>query len=182
MITGQLSTEEEQHQSDTLNPDSTRVDETDPTAIPKSATPLGEVIKEVGHIITCLYKLSIAIQTPTSRDRLEKLEKIDISYFEPHDIEHVKSKHQLPDDKLYLADRLGKANTKRRQLLRYNESHHEKIVGRRLAAITVPIKDDEQDDRDESGMTVYGYLPSELASTSMQTAVSTVYDQQIELV
>jgi hypothetical protein len=31
----------------------------------------------------------------------------------------------------YLIERLGKANTKRRQILKYNEEHHERIVSRR---------------------------------------------------
>lgn len=61
------------------------------------------------------------------------MEKIDMTYFEPFDIEHVRNKHQFPDEYQYLIERLGKANTKRRQMLQYHCQHHEKIVGRRTA-------------------------------------------------
>jgi hypothetical protein len=54
-----------------------------------------------------------------------------VSYFEKSDISHVRDKFQLKKEGDYLSDRLGKANTKRRQLLKYNEKHHETIVGRR---------------------------------------------------
>jgi hypothetical protein len=54
-----------------------------------STTPLKEAVKEIGLVVTCLYRLSIAIQSPASQDRLEKMEKIDVSSFEPFDIAHV---------------------------------------------------------------------------------------------
>ncbi|KAI5800957.1 hypothetical protein FPQ18DRAFT_63955 [Pyronema domesticum] len=60
------------------------------------------------------------------------MEKIDMSFFEPFDIEHVSNKFQLGDEYRYLLERLGKANTKRRQLLKYHYDHHEKIIGRRV--------------------------------------------------
>jgi hypothetical protein len=57
--------------------------------------------------------------------------RIDVSYFEKSDISHVRDKFQLKKEGDYLLYRLEKANTKRRQLLKYNEKHHETIVGRR---------------------------------------------------
>lgn len=54
-----------------------------------------------------------------------------MSHFETPDINHVRDKFQLTKEGDHLSERLGKANTKRRQLLKYNEMHHEKLVGRR---------------------------------------------------
>jgi hypothetical protein len=68
-----------------------------------STTPLKEAIKEVANVITCLYRLSVAIQNPSSRNRLERLEKLDMSFFEAHDIAHVSNKY--PRCENYLIDR-----------------------------------------------------------------------------
>ncbi|KAI5782533.1 hypothetical protein FPQ18DRAFT_382474 [Pyronema domesticum] len=78
------------------------------------------------------------------------MEKIDMSQYEIFDINHVKEKHQLSEDKDYLAERLGKANTKRRQILKYNEKHHEKIVGLRPSA-TVDTGDLDTPERASGG-------------------------------
>ena len=84
------------------------------------------------HIITCLYKFSIAIQNPAPKERLSKIVHINVSHFEKWDINHIYGKFfpEGPENNsgvAYLCERLGKANTKRRQLLRYYEAHHEKI-------------------------------------------------------
>ncbi|KAI5784229.1 hypothetical protein FPQ18DRAFT_310157 [Pyronema domesticum] len=130
------------------------------------------------------YHLSITLQNPTSRDRLGKMEKINMSHFESFDIEHVKNKYQLSSDNGngYLSERLGKANTKRRQILKYHEQHREKIVGRRLAVI--PVTEDEaaeQPEADEGGMKRQDYYSESEASSAMQTTVSTVIEQNFEM-
>lgn len=89
-------------------------------------TELQERFLEITHIITCLYRFSITIQNPTSRDRLLKCASIDVSYYEFFDIQHVS--HKFPKAEKYLVDRLGKANSRRRQLLKYHEKHHNKLV------------------------------------------------------
>ncbi|KAF8533857.1 hypothetical protein BDD12DRAFT_465179 [Trichophaea hybrida] len=98
-------------------------------AIVKSATALEECLIDITHFITCLYKFSIATQNPTPRDRLEKCAKINMSFFETFDIQHVTEKFLAAREHDYLIQRLGRANTRRRQLLKYYEEHHEKIVG-----------------------------------------------------
>jgi hypothetical protein len=90
----------------------------------RSTSPLKEAVKEIGNVITCLYRLSITIQSPASQVRLERMERIDMSHFEHFDIEHISNKYQLGEDYQYLIERLGKANTKRRQLLKYHNEHH----------------------------------------------------------
>jgi hypothetical protein len=128
--------------------------------------------------------MSITLQNPTSRDRLAKMEKINMSHFESFGIEHVKNKHQLSPDHGYLSERLGKANTKRRQILKYHEQHHEKIVGRRLAVIPVTGLGDEaaeQPEIDEDGMNRHDYYTESEAPSAMRTTVSTVIEQNFEM-
>jgi hypothetical protein len=104
----------------------------DPTGDPEEQpnptielTELQEQFGQICHVITCLYKLSITIRNPAPRDRLKKCESIKISHFEFFDIRHAGEKYPRVRD--FLRDRLGKANTKRRQLFRYHKEHHDKL-------------------------------------------------------
>jgi hypothetical protein len=99
--------------------------EHDSTAEPETEE-LDECLEEVVHVITCLYRFSITIQNPAPLHRLEKSSSIDVSHFEYFDIQHVSNK--FPGAEPYLVQRLGRSNTRRRQLLRYHERHHEKIA------------------------------------------------------
>jgi hypothetical protein len=93
-----------------------------------TVTELEECLLDINHLVTCLYKFLIAIQNPAPLDRLRESSTIDVSHFEKSDIEHVTNK--FPEAEKFIQERLGKANTKRRQLLRYYAMRHEKIVGR----------------------------------------------------
>ncbi|KAF8535410.1 hypothetical protein BDD12DRAFT_893068 [Trichophaea hybrida] len=80
---------------------------------------------DITEIVTNLYRLSVIIQQPAPRDRTQKLAAIDVSRFEPFDIRHIREKFlEAPE---YLVRRLGRANTKHRQILAYYEKHHEKM-------------------------------------------------------
>lgn len=95
-----------------------------------------------------------------------------MSFYEPFDIEHVSNKYRIDEEYRYLIERLGKANTKRRQLLKYHNDHREKIVGRRV------IANDGLDSgaaRVEDTELGEDYYYSE-APTDMRTTVSTVYE------
>lgn len=91
-----------------------------------STTELEERFLEVKHIITCLYKLSIVIQSPASRDRIQRCAHIEVGHYEYFDIAHVSEKFPLAQQ--FLIDRLGRSNTKRRQLLEYHKRHHDKLA------------------------------------------------------
>lgn len=91
-----------------------------------STTELEERFFEVRHIITCLYKLSIVIQNPASRDQLLRCAKIEVAHYEYFDVAHASQKFPFAAE--YLVERLGKANTKRRQLFQYHEQHHDKLA------------------------------------------------------
>jgi hypothetical protein len=135
----------------------------------RSTSPFKEAVKEIGNVITCLYRLSITIQSPASRERLERMERIDMSHFERFDIEHFGNKYHLVE--AYLIERLRKANTKRRQLLKYHKEHHEKIVGRRVAV--GDTADGELDPGSLANVNEDDFFSE--AATDMRTAVSTVY-------
>jgi hypothetical protein len=86
-----------------------------------------ECLLDINNTVTCLYDLSIAIANPAPRDRLEKCASIDVSFYHQNDIDHVSNKFPVAED--YLVNRLGKANSKRRQLLQYYERHHKRVAG-----------------------------------------------------
>ena len=108
---------------------------------------LEHLVLDIIHIITCLYKFSIAIQYPAPKERLDKIELIDVSHFEGWDIKHIDEMFCLvdsqnnPAEARYLIERLGKANTRRRQLLKYYEAHHQKIC--RYIDAPLPIRTTE---------------------------------------
>jgi hypothetical protein len=73
-----------------------------------------------------LFRLSIAIRDPAPTTQSTKIISADKSYFEPHDILHVQAKYPGAPD--YLAERLGRAISARRQYLSYREEHHRKLT------------------------------------------------------
>lgn len=87
---------------------------------------LEEEMMDIGHIITCLFRLTISIQNPSPRDKPAKFAAIDVSHFEEYDFNHVSAK--FPSAPQYLIKRLSRANTKRRQILKYMEQHHQKLA------------------------------------------------------
>jgi len=89
---------------------------------------LDECFVDIADVITCLYEFAVTIRNPAPRDRLEKCRDIDVSHYEFYDLQHVENKFRGAEK--YLTDRLGRANTRRRQLLEYYRIHHEKIAGR----------------------------------------------------
>ncbi|KAI5791092.1 hypothetical protein EDC01DRAFT_616360, partial [Geopyxis carbonaria] len=97
----------------------------------EATTELEELTHEVQHIITTLFKFSIATRNPAPRDLLERCANIEVSHFEFFDIQHISNKFsgmiKSPEGNS-LVERLGKANTRRRQILKYHRKHHEKIA------------------------------------------------------
>ncbi|CAI7649792.1 unnamed protein product [Penicillium crustosum] len=87
---------------------------------------LNEYMIDIQYTITSLYKFSLTLQNPAHRDRTAQASRIELGHFEFYDIQHVSDKYNIPWDST-LAQRLGKANTRRRQLLAYHKDHTEKI-------------------------------------------------------
>lgn len=91
-----------------------------------STTDLEYAYLDISHVITCLYKFSIAVRSPAPRDRFRKFSAINMSHYEFFDIQHAS--HKFPQAPPYLIERMGKANTRRRQLLQYHKEHHREIA------------------------------------------------------
>lgn len=88
-------------------------------------TELEQISMDLADVVDCLLRLSVAISNPAPHDRFVQSLSSETSHFERYDIEHVQSKFASID--LRLADRLGKAISRRRQYFRYREAHHAKL-------------------------------------------------------
>ncbi|KAG7285371.1 hypothetical protein NEMBOFW57_009998 [Staphylotrichum longicolle] len=89
-------------------------------------TELGQIALDMADVVNCLLRLTVAIRNPAPHDRYVKTQFVEASHFEPFDIKHVHSKFDQIQP--WLAERLGTAITRRRQYLKYRQSHHEKLA------------------------------------------------------
>jgi hypothetical protein len=85
-------------------------------------TELKQLHASMNSAITSLMRLSMAIQEPAPNRQARCIDK---SHFEQHDVLHVQAKY--PSAPQYLAERLGRAISSRRQYLTYREQHHDKL-------------------------------------------------------
>lgn len=88
----------------------------------QGSTELQQLHASMKSTITSLMRLSMAIQEPAPNRQARCIDK---SYFEQHDVLHVQAK--FPSAPQYLAERLGRAISSRRQYLTYREEHHDKL-------------------------------------------------------
>ena len=92
-----------------------------------STSEIQELYLAIIAAITSLFKASVFIRRPVPNDRYAKSKNLD-PYDDRYDIQHAgqkfpKAYQQSP----WLIERLGKANTKRRQYFRYRQLHREKL-------------------------------------------------------
>lgn len=73
-----------------------------------------------------------------------------------------------------MIERLGKANIKPRQLLKYHNDHHVKVIGRRIAT-DGDLQPGAEGDSEEAGHDENDYYNDSEAPTDMRITVSTVY-------
>ncbi|ETS78936.1 hypothetical protein PFICI_08789 [Pestalotiopsis fici W106-1] len=85
-----------------------------------------DLFASIARTVTCLLRLSITIQNPAPHDRFALSDITDTSHFEAHDMEHTATKY--PSSSRALAERLGKANSYRRQYFKYREARHIKMA------------------------------------------------------
>ncbi|RSL88315.1 hypothetical protein CEP52_015257 [Fusarium oligoseptatum] len=88
-------------------------------------TELEQISIDVADVVNCLLRLSVAIRNPAPHDRFVESHSTDTSHYERFDIEHVYSKFKSIDPGL--AQRLGKAISRRRQFFKYREAHRMKL-------------------------------------------------------
>lgn len=87
--------------------------------VPLAESKVQQYCSNISKAISSLYRLSSAILNVAPENRFLESERTDNSHFESGDIENVLEK--FPFGELSLIEKLGKANTKRRQILQYLE-------------------------------------------------------------
>lgn len=167
-----------------------------------TTTPLQFALRGIELHVKCLMRLSVVLRQPTPRDYQKKLALPEnrMDHYIPHDINYVADKvrqiacylypptatdeekstvgkFQAPE---WLIERLGKANTQRRQLLRYLQRHREKIakyVDAPLSEVkTFPEKDEDGDHDHLHEQDVFHQPPTLNMSMRTQTTVTTVHE------
>ena len=89
---------------------------------------IGNVLDFVTDTTKSLLRLSRAIRNPAPRNRYLVAASIDTSPFEAFDINHVRELYAGKTTPEYLIQRLGRANTARRQILKYNKDHRARLA------------------------------------------------------
>ncbi|KAF5237772.1 hypothetical protein FANTH_10647 [Fusarium anthophilum] len=110
---------------------------------------LSQIFTAIVEDINCLFRLSLSIHNPSPHDRFKKACLTDTSGYEPFDVQHVCNK--LSKAPIPIAERLGKAISRRRQYFKYRELHHEKLASGL-----------EFDGKDQMQSTVASSLPKKL--------------------
>ena len=135
-------------------------------------TELEQLMLGIERIIANLFKLSTMIRKGNvHHDRFEKSSKIDVSYYEPYDIQHTMTK--FPEANETLMNRMGKANSRRRQYLKYRETHHE-MLAKPSTAMEYDSEHREGVDRPVS------VVPSTEASTFMADKFPEPFNLEVE--
>ncbi|EXM00559.1 hypothetical protein NOF04DRAFT_3558 [Fusarium oxysporum II5] len=88
-------------------------------------TELDQTFVDIADVVNCLLRFSVAIRNPAPHDRFIKSHSIDTSHYEIFDIQHVSSKFRTIEP--LLAERLGKAISRRRQLFNYRLADRTKL-------------------------------------------------------
>ncbi|KAF5553085.1 zinc finger transcription factor ace1 [Fusarium phyllophilum] len=86
---------------------------------------LSQIFATIVEDINCLFRLSVSIHNPAPHDRFKKACLTDTSGYEPFDVQHVCNKFSKAPKPI--AERLGKAISRRRQYFKYRELHHNKL-------------------------------------------------------
>jgi len=126
---------------------------------------LKSLLSEAAEVIACLLRLNRTIRNPAPHDQFMTPDPLkDTSRFEAYDINHVKEK--FPNMKEYLVTRLGEANSRRRQYLRYREARHKKLSKER--ELWAEKAEGVQHEEGAIQSTVASTLPSKFEVLSMQ--------------
>ncbi|KAJ5159823.1 uncharacterized protein N7482_006827 [Penicillium canariense] len=142
-------------------------------------SPFEEYTKDVCHTVTSLYKLSVSLQNPARRDRTVQASRIDLHHFEFYDIQHTSDLFNLAPD-TELAQRLGKANTKRRQLLAYYKDHSERISKYVDVALNKAVSAPADPGKSET-QSAYQQRPPTISTKWTQDTTASTIHQDIEI-
>ena len=135
---------------------------------------LSTLIREVSHVITCLQNLLEVILSAVNVrvDYPIVARSIDIGHYQLFDLQHVR--HKFPVAETWLAERLGKANSRRRQYFIYA---HRKVT--EVQGLTMMIASAEHniatvyqgDSAIDGLLDVKGPSPNSSASSSSSSSV-----------
>ncbi|WZH42013.1 uncharacterized protein QYS62_002981 [Fusarium acuminatum] len=148
-------------------------DESDDDSFPlvglSGASELPQILISIAESINCLFRLSVSINNPFPHDRLTDVSSTDTSYFESFDIDHVRKTFSAASDAII--ERLGKANSRRRQYLNYRKLRRKKLASGQ----------DDSDDRNAEmtdassspqGLNLTDFFPSELQESDTEPSIS----------
>jgi hypothetical protein len=90
-----------------------------------AATELDQISLDLNEIISSLFRLSLAMRGPLLFERFLKADTANVAVYYKYDTIHVQSK--FPSAPNSLCERLGKANSQRRQFFKYRNSHRERL-------------------------------------------------------
>ncbi|KAK5662142.1 hypothetical protein OQA88_8047 [Cercophora sp. LCS_1] len=127
-------------------------------------TELDQIATDLADVVNCLLRLTVTIRNPAPHDRYVQAKFTDASHFEPFDKQHVESKFNNAEP--WLTDRLGKAISRRRQYLRYRQSHHEKL------SRGLELADEPGPTRAGDAATIYDTVASSIPSHLKEGATS----------
>ncbi|KAK7453862.1 hypothetical protein Landi51_03802 [Colletotrichum acutatum] len=96
-----------------------------PDDVPPLLAESARIVSEISKRRCTLWSLEKSIQTPDPWYGSLSSELIDTSAYEAFDIQHVSTKFKGIED--YLAQRLGKALSRRRQYFKYRKALHERF-------------------------------------------------------
>lgn len=118
-----------------------------PLSIENHSLELPLLLHSIRHTVSCLYRMPIRRPAPILR--LKKSATV-WSLYQHFDVLHVQDK--FPQVSSDVARRLGKSNSRRRQLLQYRESHYEALSTNPLdeASITTSLSLDTNTEVPES--------------------------------
>lgn len=149
------------------------IDDSDDEGFPLGGLPaaseLSQILLSIAESIDCLFRLSVSINNPFPHDHLKDASSTDSSRFESFDIEHVRKKFSAASDAI--TERLGKANSRRRQCFNYRKLHHQKLasgqedgedyIAESMQALSLP-----------PGLSFRDLVPSELREAGKNSVVS----------
>lgn len=91
-----------------------------------TGTEMEQIASHEKDVIDCLLRMSMAIKNPAPHDRFLASSASNAAHFEYHDVMHVQA--LFPDIEPWLAERLGRSNTRRREYFKYRKAHSEKLA------------------------------------------------------
>lgn len=124
---------------------------------------LQQVFHVIANLVDCLLRLSVTMQNPAPHDQFKsRAGEGVLDSYERWDIRHVQEKFSNLDRSV--AQRLGKALTRRRQYFRYRLQHHNRL--------SEGIGLDKSDGRTESDArsTIASSLPAHLKDSAGEVA------------